>query len=56
MRIVFAAAALGLGYALWWVMPMVQGWIGLDWTADFGQLCLTILALSVIGKAVERFL
>jgi hypothetical protein len=56
MRIALAGAFLAGGYALWWVMPMVQGWLRLDWAGDFGQLCLVILVLSIAGKALERFL
>lgn len=50
------AGALAIGYALWWIAPTVQDWLGLGWAADFGQLCLVILAVSVIGRLAERFL
>ncbi len=52
----YTAGALAIGYALWWVAPTVQDWLGLGWAADFGQLCLVILAISVIGRLAERFL
>jgi hypothetical protein len=54
MSVVFAAIALVLGYALWWVMPGWQEAVGLGWAADFGQLCLVILAISAAGKVIER--
>jgi hypothetical protein len=56
MTAALAAVALAIGYALWWIAPTAQRWLGLEWAADFGQLCLVILALSVIGKVAERFL
>lgn len=50
------AGALAIGYALWWIAPTVQDWLGLGWAADFGQLCLVIVAVSVLGGLAERFL
>jgi len=55
MSAVFTVIALAVGYALWWVMPAWQEALGLGWAADFGQLCLVIGAVSLIGKVVERF-
>lgn len=52
----FTAGALAIGYALWRVAPTVQDWLGLGWAADFGQLCLVIVAISVLGGLAERFL
>ena len=52
----YAAGALAIGYAPWWIAPTVQDWLGLGWAADFGQLCLVIVAVSVIGRLAERFL
>ena len=52
----YTAGALVIGSALWWIAPTVQDWLGLGWAADFGQLCLVIVAVSVIGRLAERFL
>ena len=50
MTAILTLAALAIGYGAWWLAPSVQAWIGLDWTGDLGQLCLVILALSLLGK------
>ena len=50
MNLVLTIAAVAIGYGLWWLAPTVQAWFGLDWTGDLGQICLVILALSLLGK------
>jgi len=50
MNLVLTIAAVAIGYGAWWLVPTAQAWIGLDWTADLGQLCLVILVLSLLGK------
>lgn len=56
MRFALPALALVLAYALWWITPRLQDLIGLGWAGDFGQICLVILTISVIGRIGERFL
>lgn len=55
MRIVFTALALLVGYGAWCVAPAMLDRVGLGWTADLGQLCATILAISVLGKLEARW-
>lgn len=50
MNLILTIAAIAIGYGMWWLAPTVQAWTGLGWTADLGQLCLVILALSLLGK------
>lgn len=55
MRIVFTAAALAVGYGAWWIAPPLLDRVGLGWTADLGQVCVAILAISVLGKLEARW-
>lgn len=50
MNPVLTIGVIAIGYGLWWLAPTAQTWFGLGWTADLGQLCLVILALSLLGK------
>lgn len=56
MKYGLAVLALAAAYGLWWVAPIVQPLIGLEWADDFGRLCLFIVAFSVVGRTAERFL
>jgi len=54
VTVLWSSLALAVGYALWWVMPVVLDHVGLGWTADFGQRMAVMLALSLLGRLESR--